>query len=71
MTREKKNISRELPSEVTHLWACDRTIFRIGIPTGKGNKQMKKKQQQKKKKKKKKKSANSLPNIAVVSAAID
>ena len=32
MTREKLT-SRERPSQVTHLWACDRTIFRIKIQT--------------------------------------
>ena len=31
-----------MTSEITHLWACDKTIFRIGIPTQRKYKQMKK-----------------------------
>ena len=33
MTREKNNIFSRMTSELTHVWAFDKTIFRIGIQT--------------------------------------
>ena len=47
--------------ELTHLWTCDKTIFRIGIPA----------QKKKKKKKKKRKRASSQQNLEVFSGGID
>ena len=31
--QEKKLYFKRTISEITHLWACDKTIFRTGIPT--------------------------------------
>ena len=49
--------NNRMTSDVTHLWACDKTIFRIGIPT--------------QRKYTNEKNANSVQNLVVFLAGTD
>ena len=57
MTREKKYFFLKMTSDVTHILACDKTIFRIGIPT--------------QRKQTKERNANSQQNLAVFLTGTD